>query len=322
MAAESYVKRFANAGTSENALDDELVQIFTDLEGQSKLPSFYDPQNPACLMPSILSSLPRFSLPRIPTQFATVSKAKTCLNLIQALINRLYSQGPHINRKESATLDDCNRLLNEWEVAFSTLLQNAQRIASTTQGSKFQKSYIPHFILASNHAMIKIINASNTGRCSEMFYDTMIPYFQKIIDYSKVIINTINSHVLPSFVFEVGVLPPLHVTGTKCRDPKLRREAIALLRKYPAQEGVWEGYGCAKACEWIMTIEEAGGADGLSSVKSSRSQESAGSIPEWDRVKLSSMVCWLHERRIWAQCTSVVPVLKGKNRVWEKTFTW
>ena len=126
---------------------------------------------------------------------------------------------------------------------------------------------------------------------------------------------------LPRYSFEIGVLPPLHVAASKCRLPKLRREAIELLRQCTAQEGVWEGYGCAEAYDWVMGIEDSGAIGGLSE-RGVVGEVEGGLVPEWNRVKLTSMVCWLHERKIWAQCASVLPVAHGERRVLERTFTW
>jgi len=323
VAVDTFARRTDYSGTSETALDNELLQIFVDLEGQSQLPLFYDLRNTQCRLPSILSLIPRIPLPVIPRQFTTISIAKSYFNLIIALINRLHSQSPHDLESNRTTADECESLLDEWEAAFSSLFQEAQNNAATIGANQaIMETYVPHYILASNYAMLKIISASSAGSCSETFYDTLTSYFQHIIDHSKIIVNAVSSQSLPKFAFEAGVIPPLHVTGTKCRDPKLRREAIQLLRKCTAQEGVWDGQGCAEVCEWVMTIEEAGGFDGLPSTKSTRRQNSSVTIPEWDRVKLSSVIASLHEKRGWAQCISVVPVLKGKHRVWETTSSW
>lgn len=199
------------------------------------------------------------------------------------------------------------------------MFKNARDIRIAPQADT--KEYVPHFILASTNTLAKIIVKSNGGRCSEMLYDTLTTEFQDIIGYAKTIIGAKFSGPIRRYSFEVGILPSLHVTASKCRDNKLRREAIELLRKWPAQEGAWEGYGGAEACEWIMGIEEARDADGVHKLRNVDGRN-ADSIPEWNRVRLTSMVCWLYERRIWAQCTSVLPVTQGSCRVWERTFTW
>ena len=66
------------------------------------------------------------------------------------------------------------------------------------------------------------------------------------------------SHIKASFALDLGVVPPLFVTATKCRDRKLRREAIRLLLSSPRREGMWDSILCGKVGEWIMEVEEEG----------------------------------------------------------------
>lgn len=60
------------------------------------------------------------------------------------------------------------------------------------------------------------------------------------------------------FSFEMGIIAPLFFTAFKCRDPTLRRRAIALLYCGPRQEGSWDAISCAKAAERLVEMEERG----------------------------------------------------------------
>jgi hypothetical protein len=78
----------------------------------------------------------------------------------------------------------------------------------------------------------------------------------------------------------------------------------------------------------MMEIEESGMGD-IATVASREERNELRSedfgmndIPEWNRVKLNASVCKLHEKMIWAQCKSALPVMQGSNAMWEKTFTW
>lgn len=66
------------------------------------------------------------------------------------------------------------------------------------------------------------------------------------------------SHIKASFALDLGIVPPLFVVATKCRDRMLRREAIALLISTPRREGMWDSLLCGKVGEWIMEVEEQG----------------------------------------------------------------
>ncbi|XMA20463.1 hypothetical protein WAI453_013254 [Rhynchosporium graminicola] len=66
------------------------------------------------------------------------------------------------------------------------------------------------------------------------------------------------SHIKPSFALDLGIVPPLFVVATKCRDRKLRREAIRLLTASPRREGMWDSILSGRVGTWIMQIEEEG----------------------------------------------------------------
>lgn len=59
-----------------------------------------------------------------------------------------------------------------------------------------------------------------------------------------------------AFSLELGIVIPLFITSAKCRDPHLRRRAIALMRETHRQEGAWNSYGAANVQEQIMKWEE------------------------------------------------------------------
>ena len=65
-------------------------------------------------------------------------------------------------------------------------------------------------------------------------------------------------HIKPSFALDLGIVPPLFVAATKCRDRRLRREAMRLLMSSPRREGMWDSILCGKVAAWIMEVEEEG----------------------------------------------------------------
>ncbi|OCK86259.1 hypothetical protein K432DRAFT_387935 [Lepidopterella palustris CBS 459.81] len=68
----------------------------------------------------------------------------------------------------------------------------------------------------------------------------------------------ISSHATPSFSpsFELSPIVPLFVVATRCRDPILRRRAIALLARARRREGVWDSIGAAAVAVEVVKIEE------------------------------------------------------------------
>ncbi|KAM4056133.1 fungal zn(2)-Cys(6) binuclear cluster domain-containing protein [Hirsutella rhossiliensis] len=63
-------------------------------------------------------------------------------------------------------------------------------------------------------------------------------------------------HFKASFSADLGIVPPLFVVVTKCREPRTRRQAIQLLRSGSRREGIWDSELVAKVGEWIMQWEE------------------------------------------------------------------
>jgi len=297
-------------------VDDGLFDMLVGLEYQSKLPSFYAVRRPQSRSPTILLAQFPHPIPTVPTAFSNVGAAKKSMDHLLQYISYCTTGQPQIVEGSGVTSYKQLTLLREWEVSFLTLYQSA-----ITEETNY-RARIAYLILISTHALALIIVKSEAARCSEMLYDTLKPEYQQIIKVSQEILEVMPSNPLPNFVFEVGVLPPLHVAAMKCRIPRLRRELIRLLRSFPGQEGLWEGHGSAETCSWIMELEESGAASGLLDKTIDGTAEDAGLIPEWDRVRVSGMICNLDESRVWAQCTSVLPVAHGEHRVWEKTFTW
>ncbi|KAM3486026.1 hypothetical protein MY8738_000777, partial [Beauveria namnaoensis] len=62
----------------------------------------------------------------------------------------------------------------------------------------------------------------------------------------------------PSFSADLGIVPPLFVVATKCRDPWLRRQAIQLLKSSARREGMWDSELTSNIATWVMQLEEQG----------------------------------------------------------------
>lgn len=65
-------------------------------------------------------------------------------------------------------------------------------------------------------------------------------------------------HIKPSFSADLGIVPPLYLVATKCRDATTRRQAIQLLMSSARREGMWDSELIARIGIWIMQIEEEG----------------------------------------------------------------
>lgn len=61
---------------------------------------------------------------------------------------------------------------------------------------------------------------------------------------------------IPSFSISGGVVEPLYIVASRCRDSITRRRAIRLLKQYPRREGIWESTLVARIADEIVKIEE------------------------------------------------------------------
>ncbi|KZZ97553.1 C6 zinc finger domain protein [Moelleriella libera RCEF 2490] len=102
------------------------------------------------------------------------------------------------------------------------------------------------------------------------------------------------SQIKPSFSADLGIVPPLFVVATKCREPRLRRQAIRLLRSSARREGMWDSELAANIGHWIMTVEEGG--DAAQPHQHNSEPMPTEPIPEERRVMVKSVDFDLRDR--------------------------
>ncbi|CZT47115.1 uncharacterized protein RSE6_07644 [Rhynchosporium secalis] len=121
---------------------------------------------------------------------------------------------------------------------------------------------------------------------NELSFDVFMPEFKLIVEQATLLLETQRAHDLarhsasasaspsssdfssrlhsPStssgplmrFAFEIGVIPPLYLVMIKCRNRRLRRRALHLLKEYPRREGVWDTVAVTHLGRWVIGLEE------------------------------------------------------------------
>ena len=86
---------------------------------------------------------------------------------------------------------------------------------------------------------------------------------EEIVDLASSIVKAHNDKSddrsqKPIFSMDQNIVFPLFNIAWRCRDPIIRRRAIALLYSSPRQEGLWHSIITARVAEKIMMMEEAG----------------------------------------------------------------
>ncbi|KAK7757195.1 hypothetical protein SLS62_000744 [Diatrype stigma] len=170
--------------------------------------------------------------------------------------------------------------MERWSIAFEPILVSRTAPAKSSQ----EKTGIA--VLKMNQIMGFMLFVM-TFADSEMGFDNFLPQFRMIVNLAMEVVgdeerraaakrcgnpqycrhqstqpdifggHDYNArHIKPSFSADLGIVPPLFVVATKCRDHLTRRQAIQLLRTSSRREGMWDSELAARIGMWIMAIEE------------------------------------------------------------------
>ena len=158
--------------------------------------------------------------------------------------------------------------LAQWQQTFLSLLGACEAKLSSREASQAKLLQIHH--LTATILMVGSLYAE------EALYDAYDKDFETIIRLSTELHRDLYGGASAKvFSIDMAIVPPLFVSSTKCRDPKIRRQAVELLQAVPYHEGVWNGQMMAKVALRIKEIEEHGLEGGVL-----RTQR----VPEFQRV--------------------------------------
>jgi hypothetical protein len=198
------------------------------------------------------------------------------------------------------------RILQQWLDALNLYLkENTNLDAKSIRGVLMLK------ILYTSTTIIKAASLYN----HDLEYDKYIPEFERVITLAESLITSQASakdRNIPLYSFEMNILPPLHYCSTRCRDPKLRRRALALLEDSPRREGMWDSAMLAAIARYIIEQEEAG----LGEVSYAKE------IPASARMCILDKVPELEERRCVIKYCKGVRNPYAKLDIQEARITW
>ena len=127
---------------------------------------------------------------------------------------------------------------------------------------------------------------SSLGPGREMEYDAFLPHFEQCVAMASDVAmahEQYSGSLKPTFTPEIGIVPILYIIGAKCREPRVRREVLKILRRHPMREASWDSIPAARVVERIIDIEEGGCGEG-------QMIHSMEQIPVWRRVEIMSWV--------------------------------
>ncbi|KAF4982050.1 hypothetical protein FDECE_17587 [Fusarium decemcellulare] len=263
----------------------------------------------------------------IPNTFTSVLEARVACDSLNARIMR-YIEGLFAVKTDlKGTLPQSWR---DYGVQFKTQIESWCHAFESIYQSRHSPSVSPQEkagiaslkMLATNGQILYLMMFSD----KESDFDAFLPQFQSMVDLGLEIVGdeerraalrdcpnpeqcqhqqhggwqnqgffpgaTFSApHIKPRFAADLGIIAPLFVVATKCRDPGTRRRAIQLLRSSARREGMWDSEMVAHISTWVMDLEEsealAMGVEPLPSDGSTR--PIPRTIPEEKRVMIRSV---------------------------------
>lgn len=211
--------------------------------------------------------------PEIPPVFSTLEEAH---DFFQYHTNELARLGKEIKEEYSPERFPEPRkyleIFRQWTLALQAFLKKKGETLDLTsrQGARVMQLNIDMLALAidvatqrdSPRRLTQIDGVPQFPQLSPVAWDKHIPKFRQIValgrDFVEDCVTVDEPLKIRRFGLDTSVVEPLCAVANSCRDPLIRREAIALLYKMPHQEGLWDSVLAARTCEKLVNIEEAG----------------------------------------------------------------
>ena len=200
----------------------------------------------------------------IPEEFSSLDEAR---NSLDYQINGAVSLFKDAQKKIlSGTLVEAeiepsrhywSQQLAKWDAAFKAFMNNPNTMLN-------QKSQQAAWALRIHQRMISMHLRPRTSLmlADEVSWDLYRQDHEDILTFAEAIIalddikrGTSDKRKI-EFSLDVSLVSPVYAVAHKCREPNLRRRAIAILKKAQRQEGLWDSTIAARVAERIVAIEE------------------------------------------------------------------
>ncbi|KGO58721.1 hypothetical protein PEX1_100960 [Penicillium expansum] len=164
----------------------------------------------------------------------------------------LQDHAPHIPEEFNTRLISLVVKLRNWRTAFDMLMA----VLCAKDILSLQQIGISALLL-SFHEMLYVMLETCTS-LSVMQFDAYLPNFQNIVEQSAIApkASVRSDGTQPPFTFDLNIGLPLWFTSLRCREPRTRRAALALLRQAPSVQGFFQCSMWATVGQIIMELEE------------------------------------------------------------------
>ena len=143
--------------------------------------------------------------------------------------------------------------IQRWHEAFSPLRLSPDRVTQ-----------IFVTVLQAGYTGIRMVLNTVVAR-SECYWDQFLPEFRAIISLCRTVFRILPQDVSfreqCGFSLDITIVPPLYIVCMFCRDPCIRRNALALLKRCPRREGVWDSGLTTDLATFLIEVEEEGMVD-------------------------------------------------------------
>ena len=138
--------------------------------------------------------------------------------------------------------------LRAWETAFHDMEQSLNEALSQKDKLCLAELELQYLITTNTLATL--------FATTPMVYDSYNTQFARMVHLSRRLVQSKLQKRLLALPFDTGVLAPLFYVLLKCRDLRIRREAIELLHECPEREGMWDRAAILELTEWKIAKEE------------------------------------------------------------------
>jgi len=254
------------------SIQNDISDTFTRLNLQARLCGRQLPSLPPESLPAVLGK----DGPLTP--FASLFDARHSLNIIMvwalpfvhSALSLKFAPDEEHYETLTATRGILLDQLERWKACMDLSPFSTSNIAGTSD--------ISAYILLISYTNAKIWTRTAIYP-DESSWDMQLPSFKEILTLCASVVSNPGERTrkgpyslvgLPraspkrpvwrdAFTFEMGVIPPLYFTAIKCRDPKVRREALKLLGlARPRKEGLWDARNLTSIARRVIEIEKDG----------------------------------------------------------------
>jgi hypothetical protein len=237
------------SATKASLLEDMIVPIFVRL-GAISLP-----------IGARVNTLPRETMHPFRQEFISLQAARDEALSVAAEIqffeyicieNLRESHASHVPQELLTQQTTLTAKLCTWHTSFTNLMESLR-----TKGILSQQQIGTGALLLAYHEMQYTI-VRTCIHPSLTITDGHLSNYQNIVEQASIALDasTRADGSQPPYTFEMSIGVPLWFTSLRCREPKTRRMALALLRRAPRVQGFSQRHSAVDFSERIMVLEE------------------------------------------------------------------